>query len=94
LVGGPKEVGVYYCRDNQLTSFEGSPTYISVDFYCSHNPIKSLWNLFNEYKHMELFNDLDIVRDGNIIILQRLNEFLDMIDKPRVTKVDGYKCIS
>ncbi len=96
LEGCPKKVGGdFYCSHNQLTSFEGIPDNFNVGDYfdCGDNPIYELWILFEDYKHIELFNDLDIVRDYRTIVLQRLNEFLDMIGKPRVTEVKGYKCI-
>lgn len=42
---------------------------------------------------VDLFNDYDIIRDGEIVILDRLNAFLQDIGKPTVTEVRGYKCI-
>jgi hypothetical protein len=42
---------------------------------------------------IELFNEYDIVRDNNVLILDRLNTFLEEIELPTVTDVKGYKCI-
>jgi len=42
---------------------------------------------------MDMFNDYDPIRDGKVIILDRLNEFLEQIGKQPVTSVKGYKCI-
>jgi len=39
-----------------------------------------------------LFNDYDIIR-GDIIILDRLNDFLEEIGKPKVTDIKEYECI-
>ena len=96
LEGGPKEIwsGLYNANDNNLTSFDGVPDKIKGgDFLCESNPVYEVWNLFLDYSKMELFIDLDPIRDNKVIILDRLNEFLDMIGKPKVTSVKGYKCI-
>jgi len=65
----------------------------SVSFYCDNNPIYELWKLFGDTTKIELFNDFGIT-DGKVVILDRLNEFLEMIGKPsNITEVKGYKCI-
>jgi hypothetical protein len=96
LEGCPKSVdGDFYCQNNQITSFEG-PRHIGGGFYCVDNPIYSIWNLISPYNDkwidMELFNDMDIIQD-DIIILDRLNEFLESIGKDPVTEVEGWKCV-
>jgi len=69
------------------------------EFYCVDNPIYEIWDLFEDYSKIEFLNDCDAIRepDNNskepIIILDRLNFFLEEIGKPTVTKVEGYKCI-
>jgi hypothetical protein len=94
LEGGPQSVnGDFYCNNNKLTSLEGSPQSIGGNFYCSGSPVESIWKLFEDYSKVESFNDYDPVRVGKIIILDRLNGFLEDIGKPKVTRVRGYKCI-
>jgi hypothetical protein len=39
-------------------------------------------NLFKDKDKIEFFNDLDIIR-GNLIVLDRLIYFLDLIGKPK-----------
>ena len=34
--------GDFDCRNNQLTSLEGSPSHVGFDFYCNHNQLTSL----------------------------------------------------
>jgi hypothetical protein len=41
---------------------------------------------------MSYFNDLDVIQD-DVIILDRLNEFLESIGKNPVTEVKGWKCV-
>jgi hypothetical protein len=94
LEGGPQSVTGYFdCGYNQLTSLEGGPQSVGGNFYCGNNPVESIWNLFIDYSQVDMLNDYDPVRDGQIIILDRLNEFLEQIGKQPVTSVKGYKCI-
>ena len=51
-----------------------------------------IWNLFEDWSKVELFNDYDIVR-GDHLILDRLNDFLETIGKKPVKGVKGWKCI-
>ena len=85
--------GGFFCNHNQLTSLEGGPQSVGGGFYCDDNPVESIWNLFIDYSQVDMLNDYDPVRDGGVIILDRLNEFLEQIGKQQVTKVKGYKCI-
>ena len=85
--------GDFDCRNNKLTSLEYAPLSVGGGFFCNHNPVESIWNLFIDYSQVDMLNDYDPVRDGQIIILDRLNEFLEQIGKQPVTKVKGYKCI-
>lgn len=88
---------VFDCSDNFIESFEHAPTRVgdnyTTDFICYNNPIYKIWNLFEDYSKIELFNDLDPVRDDKTIILDRLNEFLDMIGERPVDRVSEYICI-
>ena len=95
LEGCPKSVGDYfYCGYNEIETFEGLDfVNICDDFYCSGNPIFNVWLLFWDHTKFEFFNDCDIIREDRVIILNRLNFFLDYINEPTVTEVDGYRCI-
>lgn len=84
--------GDFYCNNNQIISLEWFPKHIGKEFSCFGNPIEHIWELFEDYNKIELFNDYDIIRSRSII-LDRLNEFLEVIGKPTVKKVKGYKNI-
>ena len=85
--------GNFHCYDNQLTSLEGCPKHVGGGFYCHNNPIYNVWRLFQNYSKMEFFQDCDPIRDDKVIILDRLNYFLEEIGKNPVKSVEGYKCI-
>lgn len=97
LEGCPNYVGGYFeCITNDVTSFESCPISLGGHFDCYNNPISRIWNLFEDYSKIELFNDYDIIRgDSNNpeIVLDRLNDFLQEIGKPVVKGVEGYKNI-
>jgi hypothetical protein len=93
LEGCPKSVGRdFYCDHNEIVTFEHLPYSIGGDFYCVENPIYEIWKLFEDYSKIELFNYYDIIQDS-VIILDRLNVFLEEIGKRTVAEVKGYKCI-
>ncbi len=100
LEGCPESVGGHFdCNNNRITTFEHLPLSIGSEFYCSENPIIEVWNLFRDYSKIEFLNDCDAIREPEtsseepIIILDRLNFFLEEIGKKPVKKVKGYKCI-
>ena len=93
LIGCPERVGGNFdCRGNNIRDFEGFPKHIGGGFYCGGSPVYKVWRLFKDKDKIELFNDYDIIRD-DVIIMDRLNDFLIEIGKPTVTEVKGYKCI-
>ena len=101
FTGGPERVGVNYsCSDNNIRSFDGFPK-IELDSKIKHiiilsNPIVEIWNLFQNIEMIDYFNDLDIIQDnGNTIILDRLNYFLNDIGKNEIISNDirNYKVI-
>jgi hypothetical protein len=90
----PKEIyGNFYCFSNKITSFDHLPFSIDGKFICYDNPIYNIWELFEDYSKIDFFNDCDPIREPNIIILDRLNFFLEKIGKDPVSEVKGYKCI-
>ena len=92
LEGCPELVGGdFYCNNNRITTFEHLP--LVKDFTCYDNPIFYIWALFRDCDKIEFLNDCDPIREPNIIILDRLNFFLEEIGRPVVTKVVGYECI-
>jgi len=94
LEGCPKSVsGAFSCSHNQLTSLEDASQSVGGVFNCDYNLIYNIWILFEDFNKIEFFNDCDPIREPNIIILDRLNFFLEEIGKPTVTEVEGYKCI-
>jgi len=90
----PKEIyGHFYCYNNKITSFDYLPFSIDGEFDCESNPIYWIWKLFEDYSKIDFFNDCDPIREPDIIILDRLNFFLEKIGKDPVSEVKGYKCI-
>jgi hypothetical protein len=70
--------------------------YSTANFPFGTNPIVNIWNLFRDHNLVDYFNDLDIIREDDgeyYIIIDRLNYFLESINKPKVVSVKGYKCI-
>jgi hypothetical protein len=84
------------CKYNKIWSFKGIPDNFRGELICNYNPIQNIWKLFKSSKDIEFFNDCDIVREPQtpdglpIVVLERLNFFLETIGKPPVEKVDGY----
>jgi hypothetical protein len=92
----PKYIGGdIYCSGNEIWSFIGIPDNFR-ELYCGGNPIYQIWNLFESPKDIEFFNDCHIVREPEtphslpIVVIERLNFFLETIGKPTVEKVEGY----
>ena len=109
LEGGPIKVkNVLNCAYNDIISLNGIPLNLST-FICDGNPISNIWKLFKDLDKLEYFIDCDMIREPEqesrfdkngrhvlflpIVILQRLNHFLEEIGKKTVTKVEKYKCI-
>jgi hypothetical protein len=94
LEGAPQSVGGdFNCSSNQLTTLEGAPQSVGGNFFCYGNPIYSIWILFKDYSKIELFNDCDPLReiDGKShVVIDRLNQFLQDINKRRRIKVDDW----
>jgi hypothetical protein len=82
--------------DNEIWSFKGIPDSFRSELYCDLNKIWNIWILFETSKDIEFFNECDIIREPEtphslpIVIIERLNFFLETIGKPTVEKVDGY----
>jgi hypothetical protein len=83
-------------RYNKIWSFVGIPDNFRGDLYCFGNPVYEIWQLFQSSKDIEFFNDCHIIREPEtpkglpIVIIERLNFFLETIGKPPVEKIDGY----
>ena len=92
LKGCPESIrGDFYCHYNNITTFEYLPKHID-SFECLDNPIFEIWILFMDTTKIELFNDMDIIQDG-IVLLERLNYFLEEIGKTTVKSLKEYKYI-
>ena len=93
LKGCPERVGNnFICTYNNIKSFEGFPKHIGGYFYVYGNPIEEILDLFEDKSKIEFFNDCDIIQDG-VVILDRLNYFLEEIGQPTVNSVKGYEII-
>jgi hypothetical protein len=94
--GVPRILNNIDCEFNDIWSFRGIPDNFKGNILCSGNPIYRIWDLFKSGKDIEFFNDCQIIRDLEtpdglpIVVLERLNFFLETIGKPTVEKVDGY----
>ena len=93
LKGAPKEVEILECSRCDLKTFEYFPKikYLSMN----DNPLSELWHLFDNVNYIEYFNELDIIiDDGETVILDRLNYFLQdlNIDK-EITSLKNYNII-
>jgi len=86
----------FYCRWNNITTFEGGPKLVEGKFLCGYNPIFEVFKLINpdwKWNNMDLFNELDIIRDDETLVLMRLNAFLQEFGKKPVKRVSGWKLI-
>ena len=93
LKGSPSNIGgELICYTNDINTFEYFPKHVGSFLHCDFNPIYHIWRLFGDYSKIELFNDMDIIQDG-VVILDRLNFFLEEIGRPTVKSVYGYKYI-
>ena len=95
LKGAPKYVGdEFYCYGNKIKTLYNIPE-VKGKVTIIHNPISELWNLFRKKDYIEYFNDLDIIIDnGETVILDRLNYFLqDIGDQREIDKLENYKTI-
>jgi hypothetical protein len=93
----PKHIGGFInCRNNIIWSFKGIPDNFRGYLFCERNPIEHIWKLFKSSKDIEFLNDCYALREPEtpgslpIVVLERLNFFLETIGKPTVEKVDGY----
>jgi hypothetical protein len=96
LEGIPNNIEYIECSDNNIWSFGGIPDSFRGYLDCTGNPIEHIWKLFESSGDIEFFNECDIVREPEtphtlpIVVLERLNFFLETIGKPTVQKVWGY----
>jgi len=107
LEGGPQEVGnTFDCSINNIYRLDFLPNYKGA-LYISKTPFYRVWKLIEnsiemDYTLFDHFIENNIFRDPGyqgddsglpIIILDRLNDFLDMCNLPNVEEVEGYTCI-
>ncbi len=70
----PTVYGEFYCRDNQINTFENF-YYYKEDVYFENNPIYDIYELFNDMKLIELANYYGFEWKGEID-LYKLDIFL------------------
>ena len=107
LEGGPQEVGnTFDCSINNIYRLDFLPNYKGA-LYISKTPFYKIWKLIEnsiemDYSLFDHFIENNIFRDPGyqgddsglpIIILDRLNDFLDMCNLPNVEEIEGYTCI-
>jgi hypothetical protein len=96
LKGIPKNINYIDCDNNKIWSFIGIPDNFRGGLLCEFNPIENIWKLFESIKDIEFLNDCHALREPEtpdglpIVVIERLNFFLETIGKPTVEKVDGY----
>ena len=89
------DTNAYFFQNNNIRTFDYFPN-IKAGISLRYNPVDELWSLFKDQNHVEYFNELDIIQeDGNAIILDRLNYFLQDIGKKEIYEDDikKYKVI-
>ena len=94
LKGSPKKIKILNCSDCNIKTFQYFPEIDELNMY--GNPLSELWHLFDNVNYIEYFNELDIIiDDGETVILDRLNYFLqDLgIDK-EITSLKNYNTIN
>ena len=98
LEGCPREVGEnFYCYKNQLITLEGCPREVGGGFGCSSNPVSMILYKFpNHDKALKVWDDFDVVRNGNEISAYRFKEmYFDLTGKEFKgdMKFKGYKVV-
>jgi hypothetical protein len=89
--------GGIYCTDNQLRDVKGVKDGWLGEFSVYGNPVHEIFKLFprdNWDEVIEILNEYEVIRDdGNLIILQRLEQvFLDLgLKVPEIEEIKGYK---
>ena len=81
LEGGPIEVrGNFYCHNNLLTTLDGCTREVGGYFSCYNNPVSVIVYKFpNHEKVLKVWDDFDVVRNGNEISAYRFKElYLDV----------------
>ena len=85
LIDGPKKVGgAYYCSDNLLKDVYGFPEHFNNNVHISENIVWEIINLVDiEFRVKFIFwlNEYDVIRDGEKIVGQRLEEAYWMATK-------------
>ena len=107
LEGCPESVGGHFdCNENNIYKLDFVPNYKGI-LYISKTPFFKVWKLIEkaidkDYTLFDIFIEDAIIRDPGyqgdesglpIIILDRLNDFLDLCKLPNVEEVEGYTCI-
>jgi hypothetical protein len=100
LEGCPKSVvGIFWCDNNQLKDVYGIKEGFRLgEFYISGNPVEEIFKFFPKDRYhevIELLNEYGVIRDGNRVILQALEEvFHEMdLDCPEIEYIKGYEVI-
>ena len=107
LEGAPKSVGGDFdCSVNKIYKLDFVPKY-KEKLHIHRNTFYIVWKLIEnaiekDYTLFDIFIEDAIIRDPGyqgdttglpIIILDRLNDFLDLCKLPNVEEVEGYTCI-
>jgi hypothetical protein len=96
LVGISEEIrGNIYCQNNSLRDVQGIKDGWGGRLTIFGNPVFEILKLFpiNSFDEAaELLNEHDVIRDGKLIILQRLEQvFYDMgLEVPEIENIEGY----
>ena len=73
LEGLPQSVYIS-CMDNNIVDFRGISEYYEGDLDCEGNPIYEIYALFKTSKCIKWINEFDVIKDGNKVIMDRLEE--------------------
>jgi hypothetical protein len=88
--------GYINCRNNQLRDVKGVKEGWRGHFWIEGNPVHEIFKLFPEKRWdevIEYLNEYDVIRDGKVVILQRLEQvFIEMgLEVPEIDEIEGYE---
>ena len=88
--------GGIYCHNNQLRDVKGVKDGWRGVFSVKGNPVYEIFKLFPKERWdevIEFLNEYEVIRDGKIVILQRLEQvFIEMgLEVPEIDEIEGYE---
>ena len=94
LEGCPQSVSIS-CQYNNIVDFRGISEFFENRLYCSGNPIWEIYLLFHNVKCIKWINEYDVIKDGNKVIMDRLEEVYHQLnmDIPKNIEFKSYEIV-